>query len=136
MQELAAILELIGKLAERFGPWLTTLILIGVAYFKYIRKGTVVVLKDMGGGKMKTEGFKSNPGNKNAAENDSYCQFRHLLCGEQFKQDKERLDKHDIRLEKGDQIMSEMAGDIKVLLDRTKHLDPSFTLGKNRALRS
>jgi hypothetical protein len=121
MQELITILELIGKLAERFGPWLTTMILIGIAYFKYIRKGNVVVLKDTGGGKMRN-GYK--PGNGNGNEENSFCKFRALLCGEQIQICKDRLDKHDIRFEKGDDKIGLMHRDIGILLDRTKHLDP------------
>jgi hypothetical protein len=129
MQELITIIKLIGELVEKLGPMLTMLVLFGVVWFKYLRHGSVIVLGS--GDKTRTKdqnGQGSQNGNGAtkgtiAIFNKDLCDAREKHCLDRFSYQKEKIEDHEERLKKGDENFKLMHGDIKVLLDRTQHLD-------------
>ena len=129
MQDIITVLELVAGLAEKLGGTLTMCVLAGFIWFKYLRHGSVIVLGN--GDKVKLNGQNGQNGqNGNGATkgplsifNQTLCDNREKNCLERFSYQKEKLDDHEKKLEKGAEEfkvfrekMGNMHGDIKLLL--------------------
>lgn len=113
MEELKIILSALEKLVAMFGPTLTTVGVIAFVYFRYLKKGGILLVthNQNGNGKSKKESILP-----------PVCEARLKFCEEKFDNIKERLDSGDRCFEEQTKIINATHTNVAILLERTEHL--------------
>jgi len=119
MEEPKIIIALIERLVALFGPTLTIIGVIAFVYFRYLKKGGILVV---------THNDNGNRGKENKQKPtilNPLCDARLKVCGEKFDIIKERLDKSDEIFGEQSKVINATHTNVAILLERTEHLKRS-----------
>jgi len=119
VDDLKIIIELIKELVILFGPTLTIISVIAFVYFRYLKKGGILVVAHNNNGN-EEKGNKQKPTVLN-----TLCNARLKACDEKFDIIKERLNKNDKNFEEQNKVINETHTNVAILLERTEHLKRS-----------
>lgn len=114
MEDIKTIIALLEKIVELFGPTITVMAVIVFIYFRYLKKGGILLVShnNNGNGKAKNESNILNP----------LCDARLKFCEEKFVVIKTRLDDSDKCFEEQAKIINDTHTNVAILLERTEHL--------------